>query len=367
VPTNRYGIKIPAQSNPMYVKEQPLTHRERAPVPPPMPMHASGSVTERGSQPLLNADTKSMNAIAGYSGFHSGVRDVFGRGYTNSITDAASLKLPQLTTPKSNPPEFYYRKSVKRGELTTPVRFLRNKSSVSLGDPRRQHWDSQTTADYREWGMPSQEEELSSDEIARLYHHAKRRVPEWRVDQMEADLKARIDQKRRGGAFSLRQGFKFFDRDGSGGLSFGELQHGLALLGLQFSDEEVLALMARNDPDYTNDIDYMRLIEKVQETDQYLQKASPEQGPTKTLGHRLTRPSPMLFKQMQSVLSKMELRTRNAMEPDEVRLLMSKLGMTLTDEEVENLFLRKCVTRRSQVQFVQFYDWYKDYAYSTYL
>ena len=65
------------------------------------------------------------------------------------------------------------------------------------------------------------------------------------------------------GAYLLKRSLRFFDRDSSGGLSFSEFQNGLDLLGLQYSEQEALALMARHDPDCSNDIEYDTLVDMI--------------------------------------------------------------------------------------------------------
>jgi len=364
----------------------PQTYREHAPrVPVPPPTFGYGSMTERANPPPLEsiAENKGYNAISGYSGFHQGMRQVFGKGYSNSIKDAAVTKLPQLTTSNSLPPSFYYRKSTKRGEVRTPNSLRRNRSAVTFGDDRHLHWDSQTTNDFQDWGEQVEEEELPREEIAKRYVHAKKRVPEWRVDQMERDMKAKIAQKARGGAFTLRRAFKFFDRDGSGGLSFEEFQQGMDLMGLQFTDEEVLALMARNDPECTNDIDYMRLVETIQQGDWFAKKFDglSEAVENSVSDHvrqahggsnsRLKRPSPALYKEMQKVFKKVDASKNGALSPEEVKFFVRKLGIQLDEDKIARLFVKMTGSHPGKegkgfITFDQFYEWYKTYAYDSY-
>ena len=103
---------------------------------------------------------------------------------------------------------------------------------------------------------------MSVEEVKNMYRYATSRVSQVRVSAMEAMLRQKINQRTKGGGFALRcvkmitiggsgswwwfrRAFKFFDRDGSGGVSCDELRAGLRDFGLQYSDEEVCALMAR--------------------------------------------------------------------------------------------------------------------------
>ena len=47
------------------------------------------------------------------------------------------------------------------------------------------------------------------------------------------------------GAFQLRNTFKYFDRDGSGGITYTETRYALQLMGLSFEETQVIALFAK--------------------------------------------------------------------------------------------------------------------------
>lgn len=57
--------------------------------------------------------------------------------------------------------------------------------------------------------------------------------------------------------------FRFFDRDRSGGVSYEEMRLVAREFGLQWSDDEVAALMARYDMDNTDNLDYNTFVNLV--------------------------------------------------------------------------------------------------------
>eukprot|EP00658_Telonema_sp_P-2_P085711 TRINITY_DN982_c0_g1_i7.p2 TRINITY_DN982_c0_g1~~TRINITY_DN982_c0_g1_i7.p2 ORF type:complete len:169 (+),score=49.98 TRINITY_DN982_c0_g1_i7:715-1221(+) len=159
------------------------------------------------------------------------------------------------------PPRFYYHR--RRGEVRTPLNLRRNRSNGVLGDDRLAVFGSMSHESYPDHTVVVPEVEMSVAQVQDMYEYACSRVSQQRVDAMETMLRQKINQRTRGGGFALRRAFKFFDRDGSGGVSCEELRQGLRDFGLQYSDEEVAALMARYDTEFTNDIDYYKFVDKI--------------------------------------------------------------------------------------------------------
>ena len=76
-------------------------------------------------------------------------------------------------------------------------------------------------------------------------------------------VRAKIEQRTSGGALVLRQSFKYFDRDGSGDIDPDEFYAAMAWMGLQFTQQQVIALFGMCDEDGGGSIDYFEFIEKV--------------------------------------------------------------------------------------------------------
>lgn len=104
---------------------------------------------------------------------------------------------------------------------------------------------------------------LTTAQVKEMYEYAQSRVNSQRVENMEQMLRQKLNQRTRGGGFALRRAFTFFDRDGSGGVSTEELRQGLRDFGLQYSDEEVAALMAKFDKEYKNEVDYSNFVDHI--------------------------------------------------------------------------------------------------------
>jgi len=204
------------------------------------------------SRECVNPQPQHKRGVAGYTGFHAGEGGVVGRHHDAARREADRTLLPKLLRSAAEPLNYWYGDSVNG----------RNKSSMVFGDERSYDYRSSMTRDFLD-PCPERniQEYVSPHDQSLKYRKAREKVPEWRVDAMEEDMKSKIAQRHRGGAYLLKRSLRFFDRDNSGGLSFQEFAAGLDLLGLQYSDHEVLALMARYDPECGNDIEYATLVD----------------------------------------------------------------------------------------------------------
>ena len=88
-----------------------------------------------------------------------------------------------------------------------------------------------------------------------------------KIHEMEQMMRDKLQQRTKTGPFQLRKTFKYFDRDGSGGIDFFEFQRAMELMGFQFNDVQLLALFARYDDSCTGEVDYNEFVEKVMESD----------------------------------------------------------------------------------------------------
>jgi len=142
----------------------------------------------------------------------------------------------------------------------------RNLVSVILGDERFCDMSSLTTEDFLGAKIQAAEKDKPDvRDIKRLYHQAVCKVTDERMEQITEMLKEKISQRSRsggsGGVYVLRSAFKFFDKDGSGGLDSEELKNGLEMFGMQIYDYEIIAIMARLDKEFEFEIQYQDFLE----------------------------------------------------------------------------------------------------------
>jgi Ca2+-binding EF-hand superfamily protein len=107
----------------------------------------------------------------------------------------------------------------------------------------------------------------SPAELSRQYKEATELVGEEKINHMEQMMRDKLQQRTKTGPFQLRKTFKYFDRDGSGGIDFDEFQRAMELMGFQFNEMQQLALFARYDESCTGDVDYTEFVNKLMESD----------------------------------------------------------------------------------------------------
>jgi hypothetical protein len=172
---------------------------------------------------------------------------------------ASILQLPEMNIngkKKDYPSINDYYRAASRGEK--PIQYqhgLSNFSNVLLGDdrvsfkkslsqdvfslddinhevPKEVHENAQIHAKcYKQ----RQEDYAEANEVVGLN----------KINEMEEMMRDKLQQRTKTGPFQLRKTFKYFDRDGSGGIDFSEFQSAMELMGFQFTEIQQLALFAR--------------------------------------------------------------------------------------------------------------------------
>ena len=166
---------------------------------------------------------------------------------------------------------------------TKPIQYqhgLSNYSSVQLGDDRVSFKTSLSQDAYRgnlDNNGDSADNNGGDDDKNKIEKSYKERKAEYaeansivgldKIHEMEQMMRDKLQQRTKTGPFQLRKTFKYFDRDGSGGIDFEEFQRAMDLMGFQFSDIQLLALFARYDDSCTGEVDYNEFVEKVMESD----------------------------------------------------------------------------------------------------
>lgn len=146
-----------------------------------------------------------------------------------------------------------YYKAASRGEK--PIQYqhgLSNFSCVQLGDERVSFKKSLSQDAYR---LDFEEPEKSTTEAPTTTKSLKQRKEDYaeanevvglnKIHEMEQMMRDKLQQRTKTGPFQLRKTFKYFDRDGSGGIDFSEFQLAMELMGFQFTEIQQLALFAR--------------------------------------------------------------------------------------------------------------------------
>lgn len=143
----------------------------------------------------------------------------------------------------------YYKAASRGGKPIQYQHGLSNFSSVQLGDERISFKKSLSQDVYR---LDIEEPEKLSDAPIKSYKERREEYDEAnevvglnKIHEMEQMMRDKLQQRTKTGPFQLRKTFKYFDRDGSGGIDFDEFQRAMELMGFAFTEIQQLALFAR--------------------------------------------------------------------------------------------------------------------------
>lgn len=303
--------------------------------------------------------------------------------------EASFLNSPEMEVAKKNkghPTINDYYKSL--ADDNKPIQYqhgLGNFSNVQFGDDRVSFKKSMSQVMYQ---LPDEEITISDcptkkTEKQRMqdYDEANTVVGSGKIQEMEQMMRDKLQQRTKTGPFQLRKTFKYFDRDGSGGIDFSEFQRAMELLGFAFTDLQQLALFARYDESCSGEVDYNEFIERVMESD----FKGVSSGSRKALGALVS--SAFLHQQGgeslegddDSDVDEEELETfRHAevhklfnivdeddsgfIDREEMAHLLNSLGKTLPQEKVDEGFAKLDTDSSGSIDFDEFYTWYKEVA-----
>jgi Ca2+-binding EF-hand superfamily protein len=286
----------------------------------------------------------------------------------------------------------YYR-GAARGDK--PIQYqhgLSNYSSVQLGDDRISIKKSLSQDAYR-LHMEQPGETTDNDEPIKSktlkqrkedYAEAHAMVGFHKIHEMEQMMRDKLQQRTKTGPFQLRKTFKYFDRDGSGGIDFSEFQLAMELMGFQFTEIQQLALFARYDESCTGEVDYNDFIEKVMESDFKVVKADMKQNVDKMLTSAFSRPSSEQLvdfhgnddedddsdsdleerevfkrKEVKKMFDYIDKDGSGYIDIAELGKLLKNLGKKYTREEINERFYRVDSDRSGHIEFDEFFEWFK--------
>ena len=99
--------------------------------------------------------------------------------------------------------------------------------------------------------------------LPQAYVHALTKIGVAGVKRLELSIRMKIDQRTSGGPMALRKAFKYFDSDASGDIDPDEFYAAMHAFGLEFTEDQVMALFGYYDIDRDGGLSYYEFIDKV--------------------------------------------------------------------------------------------------------
>lgn len=190
------------------------------------------------------------------------------------------------------------------------------------------------------------------------------------VKRLELSIRSKIDQRTTGGPMALRKAFKFFDTDASGDIDPDEFYAAMHAFGLEFTEDQVLALFGYYDSDRDGSLSYYEFIDKVLESGFGLDDGN--------------KPEPVLVQltpvndEQEEVEVKTVLRTQDINEVSckqifdrfdanksgeidirELQQLTRALGLSMDRESINNAMFELDQNRNGTISFDEFWSWWQ--------
>lgn len=309
---------------------------------------------------------------------------------------------------KDHPSISDYYKAASIGEK--PIQYqhgLSNYSSVQLGDDRISFKKSLSQDMYRLDTERAERMSMSSQDGGgggaqtpgqKSYCHKQRKilyadandaVGLYKIHEMEQMMRDKLQQRTKTGPFQLRKTFKYFDRDGSGGIDFSEFQRAMELMRFQFTEMQQLALFARYDESCTGEVNYNDFVEKVMEAD--FQKVCLSSSLRKNLVERMiysafstdhciaphndTKETTRFLdddildteeiehfkmEEMRKIFETIDVDGSQCIDRSELETLLREFGVTgITEEVLDDGFETLDKDGNGRIEFDEFYEWFR--------
>lgn len=274
-------------------------------------------------------------------------------------------------------------------ESDKPIQYqhgLGNYSNVQFGDDRVSFKKSMSQVMYQ---LPdeiadkmtiSDCPQKSKKQRMQDYQEANSVVGPKKIQEMEQMMRDKLQQRTKTGPFQLRKTFKYFDRDGSGGIDFDEFQRAMEMMGFAFTDLQQLALFARYDESGSGEVDYGEFVEKVMENDfqavssgsrkalsalvssTFLQQQGGEALENENDDDSVDEEELETFRhaEVKNLFQQVDRDGSNLIDKQEMSSLLSGLGADLPQSELDAGFAKIDTDSSGFICFDEFYAWYKE-------
>lgn len=330
-------------------------------------------------------DDRTIGFIDGKENNNANIMASSGKGENGESGFLVSPEMNVAKKEKDHPTiNDYYR---AQAESDKPIQYqhgLGNYSNVQFGDDRVSFKKSMSQVMYQ---LPDEiadkiaisecPQKKSMKQRMQDYEEANDVVGPNKIEEMEQMMRDKLQQRTKTGPFQLRKTFKYFDRDGSGGIDFSEFQRAMELMGFAFTDLQQLALFARYDESCSGEVDYSEFVEKVMESD----FKGVSSGSKKALSALVSstflhqQGGPALEGEDDSDLDEDELdefrraevrklfemvdKDRSGLiDKAEMSYLLDSLGISV--EELDEGFAKLDSDSSGTIDFEEFYAWYKE-------
>jgi len=317
--------------------------------------------------------------IPGYSGVISRMQETIAGTFAQVSRDSHFLVYkgckPDMDAATLPSPDCFYAKKPNPRIKTNAA----NRSNFHLGDER--DWMFETSND-RSFRVPTKipprhtsivpgGRECSKEELDKAYVHALTKIGVGGVKRLELSIRMKIDQRTSGGPMALRKAFKYFDSDASGDIDPDEFYAAMHAFGLEFTEDQVMALFGFYDIDRDGGLSYYEFIDKVlgdgfqggdpaKEPEYAVLMNMPEPISSEPSRMRTTMPDGLVdYKGCKDVFDRYDVNKSGEIDLRELQQLVRSLGLSMDREAINNAMFDLDLNRNGTISLEEFWEWWK--------
>merc|ERR1719272_1644318 len=275
-----------------------------------------------------------------------------------------------------SPDCFYQRKPNPRIKTNAA-----NRSNFQLGDERDWYFETLNEHSFKvPTKIPPRHSSIipggrdcSKEQLDHSYVAALTKIGVAGVKRLELAIRMKIDQRTSGGGMVLRKAFKYFDADASGDIDPDEFFAAMCSFGLEFTEDQVLALFGYYDVDRDGGLSYYEFIEKVL-------GSSFDQGGKKEPEYAVLQPMPEPMQEeaavMRTTISKelleesaclkvferYDINKSGEIDLRELAQLVRSLGLSMDREQINNAMFDLDLNQNGTISFTEFWTWWQKKA-----
>lgn len=340
----------------------------------------------KGEEPIVDKSIKHMDDglgarkrvfIPGYSGVISRMQETIAGTFAQTSRDSHYLvyhgckpTMEAATLP--SPDTFYSRKPNPRIKTNAA-----NRSNFTFGDERDWGFETLNETQFKiPTKIPPRHASIlpggpgcSKEELDQAYVVALSKVGVAGVKRLELAIRSKIDQRTTGGPMALRKAFKFFDTDASGDIDPDEFYAAMHAFGLEFTEDQVLALFGYYDVDRDGSLSYYEFIEKVLESGFGLDNGPKKEKVMVQLAavvdetpdaemKTVLRGEDISENSCRQVFDRFDANKSGEIDIRELQQLTRALGLSMDRESINNAMFELDKNRNGSISFEEFWSWW---------
>merc|ERR1712070_1344951 len=314
--------------------------------------------------------------IPGYSGCISRMQETIAGTFAQNSRESHYLVYhgckPTMEAATLPAPDCFYARAPNPRIKTNAA----NRSNFQFGDERDWGFETLNESQFKvPTKIPPRHASIlpngpgsTKEELDSAYVNALNKIGVGGVKRLELSIRMKIEQRTAGGPMALRKAFKYFDADASGDIDPDEFYAAMRAFGLEFTEEQVLALFGYYDVDRDGGLSYYEFIDKVLDSGfgneisgekQILATVMiPKEEQEIEMKSTLT-PADIDYKRSRMLFKKFDANGSGEIDTRELGLLIKALGLNMGSEEINNAMVDLDKNLNGAISFDEFWDWFQ--------